>query len=265
MTMAMAPATSLLLLSLIATSFAFVPNPRTRHQTTLFGIEEWREGVGNKDDNKINPILLLPFAANQALIQGQSTEVVLTQGRFFDLFQNCIDDYESIIGMALMGDDGFLTTLPLCEIDDFDVHSGYRGKVTVSVTLQAVRRADLTELTQMEPVMMGVCSELVDQTSSEDKLKVANGLVDDVETIVQDLGRTKSDPQMQYDNAYWASIATLNDPPSIDNVNHLTASSWAIFAVMTDRSFFYRDEISSVNLVERLQVGRKALLDTKFH
>lgn len=254
--MASMPATSLLFLSLIGTSLAFILNPSYRQQSKLFGLAEWREQVAG---DETRPILLLPFSADEALVQGQSTEIVLTEGRFFDLFQDCIDDYESIVGMALMGDDGFLNTFPLCEIDDFDVRSGYRGKVTVSVTLRAVGRASLIQLTQMEPVMMGTITELVDLVSSEDELAVAKNLVGDIETIVQDLSRTSSDIKVQYDNAYRDSLETLQQDSS-----SLTASSWANFAIVADRSYFYKEAISSVSLVERLQVGRKALLDAKF-
>lgn len=146
----------------------------------LYGLLEWRNKCDNDDIADGHEILMLPFAANEALLQGQSTDIILKHGRFFDLFQDCIDNYESIVGMALLGDDDFVRTMPLCQIDDFDVLSGYRGKVTVHVTLRAVARARMTKVSQMQPVVMGFCQELVDLECSD--LGRARELVDNIES-----------------------------------------------------------------------------------
>lgn len=144
---------------------AFKHTKRTTN-TRLFGLSEWRQRFAADDPYTHNaplqpqPLLLLPFATSDILPIGQSTTIVLKEGRYYDLFQDCIDDYESVMGMAIMGDDGLCDTLVLCDISDFDVDAGYRGKVTVSVTLRAVGRAALVELVQMKPIMMSMCLEM---------------------------------------------------------------------------------------------------------
>ena len=115
-------------------------------------------------------ILLLPFRATEALVPGQSVSIVLKEGRYMDLFQDCIDDHCSILGMALLGEDAILQAMVLCEIDDFRVDAGFRGKVTVQVTLRAVGRATVREITQMKPVMMAIGRELVDEQQIQHRL-----------------------------------------------------------------------------------------------
>ena len=254
----------ILLLSLIDVSLGFLPScPRIYRRTTaargkLFGLPEWRNQASN-DGKDGKQVLLLPFSCNEALLQGQSTEIVLVHGRFFDLFQDCIDDYESTLGMALMGDDNFLNTMILCEIDDFDVLSGYRGKVTIRVTLRAVARARITKLTQMQPVMMGFCEELVDLECPD--LMRANELVNDIEATIIG-GRRK-----QYDAAFENTLKTCSrDEPTADgrrSMSELTAASWAIFAVVSDKCRL-QEAISSDQLIDRLQLGLKAILNEKF-
>lgn len=160
--------------------------------TRLFGLAEWRahhHGNDNSDDNvssadtkknnndnNVNSdrdILLLPFRIEEALVPGQSVAITLKHGRFMDLFHDAMDDHNNcILGMVLLDDDGIgscPTTIVLCEIQDFQVDAGFRGKITIEVTLKAVSRASLRELTAWKPIMKGVCQELVDKTSNRDE------------------------------------------------------------------------------------------------
>ena len=149
-------------------AFKHAQQDTSSSNTRLFGLSEWRQKLAadNSATPQPQPLLLLPFATSDILPIGQSTTIVLKEGRYYDLFQDCIDEYESIMGMAIMGDDGLCDTLMLCNISDFDVDAGYRGKVTVSVTLRAVGRAALVELVQMKPIMMGMCLQVVDELQS---------------------------------------------------------------------------------------------------
>jgi hypothetical protein len=73
-------------------------------------------------------------------VLGQSVSIALNHGRYFDLVQDAVDDHASVLGMALMGEDGLLPTVVLCQMEDDDYHvdAGVRGRITVSVTLTGV-------------------------------------------------------------------------------------------------------------------------------
>jgi hypothetical protein len=235
-------------------------------------MSEWREKVASTNDTHElgAPILLLPFAAKEALVPGQSTSIILKEGRFYDLFQDCIDDYESIVGMVLMGDDGLLREMPLCEIHDFDVQAGFRGKVTVSVTLLAVARAQIVEVTAMKPIMTGVCTELSDEDVSN--VALANEFVDDIESIIKDMNRIEGGVSLKqrYENALELAF-TSGDRETTDgsvatderSISELTAASWAVFTLLSDKSFLHK-AIAATSVTDRLKIGLKALLDAKY-
>jgi hypothetical protein len=272
----------LLLVLLPSESLAFLSCKRApcrwSSSSCLFGWKEWIDR-GNDDRRNDEPreLLLLPFAATEALVPGQSREIVLKQGRFLELFDECMEDHDSVLGMALMGDDSFLHTVVLCEIDEFHVRSGYRGKVTLDVTLRAVRRAKLVETTQMKPIMMGYCSTLEDEGSD---LERANALVDDIEILLQDLSRASSrngstSRRTLYDRSLASATETCRmdgysnsiEPPTRGqrSLLELTAASWAVFAVLlSDNRGYIPEAISSSGLVDRLQLGLRSLLDEKF-
>jgi hypothetical protein len=129
---------------------------------------------------------MLPFRADEALVQGQSLSCTLKDGRFFDLFQDVIDEHCSVIGVALMGDDAILKPVVLCEIQEYSVDAGFRGRITVYVTLKAVGRAIMIELTQVQPVMTALCREVADDEIVVPS--VAESLVGDIQSIVKTLG-----------------------------------------------------------------------------
>ena len=245
------------------------PSRPSRHvdRTSLFGLAEWRDNLKDEQESRGKPLLLLPFAADKALVQGQSKDIRLKEGRFYDLFQDSIDDYESIVGMVLMGDDGLLQDMPLCEIHDFDVEAGFRGKVTVSVTLRAVGRAKIEQFTQMKPIMMGRCTELVDGENVN--VSLANELAKGIESTIKNTNLQKS-----YDDAFRLALetdvqghdkTTGNTMPEgrQRSISELTATSWAVLACITDKSCLYK-AIATTDLTERLELGLKALLDAKF-
>lgn len=229
---------------------------------------EWRDHISEQGDG--TPILLLPFVANEAIVQGQSKSIILKEGRFYDLFQDCIDDYESIVGMVLMGDDGLLGTMPLCEIHDFDVQAGFRGKVTVSVTLLAVGRAKIVEFLQMKPIMIGVCEEMVDRENVD--VSLANELVNDIETTINDMNRVENGITLKqcYDRAFELALETdsqgyvlTSDANDERSIGELTATSWAVFTCLSNKSSLYK-AIAATSLTDRLELGLKALLDEKY-
>lgn len=233
---------------------------------------EWRRNYSQDESTSTGdrPILLLPFRADDALVPGQSRDLILKEGRLFDLVQDAMDDHDSVIGAALLGEDGFLDVLSLCEIHHFEVHPGYRGKVTVSITLKAVGRAGITSMTEMKPIMRGYCQEIVDNVICD--VSLASGIVDDIEAVVEDLSRRK-DWHMQrqlYEKAYTLTLESLDQAfhpkDQIDGdrrVGDIIAASWAIFAVVSDKTILQK-AMKIVDLVERLRFGLKAVLAEKY-
>ena len=220
----------------------------------LHGIVEWREAI-SEGGRRNREILMLPFRATEALVPGQSLCIVLKEGRFFDLFQDCIDLHNRVLGFALMGEDSILDSLVLCEIDDFSVDAGYRGKVTVAVTLRAVGRATLREIRQMKPFMIGGCQELKDDVIMSST--GASNLIDDVQSTVEALGR-----QVEWQQACRGAM-DASGRACDDQVQHLVSASWAVFAVSNDKSNV-PEALLMTSAVDRLQLGLKALLTDKF-
>ena len=145
----------------------------------LRGLAEWRDAVperaagnsgtngsgsgsGSRGSGRGRPIPMLPFPSEDVLVRGQSTTIVLREGRHHDLLDECVSGHGSLVGMALLDDDGLLEVMPLCEIGDVDVRAGYGLGVALHVTLRAVGRATIEEVTRMRPTMGGICCELAD-------------------------------------------------------------------------------------------------------
>ena len=270
---------------LLGGAHAFVvPSSSMRHhyqrsstsQTHLLGLSEWRQGraVGPGPGASQAPLLLLPFAPTDLRVVGQSTTIVLKEGRYYDLFQDCIDDHDSVMGMVIMGDDGLWETVALCEISDFDVDAGYRGKVTVSVTLRAVGRARLVELVQMKPIMMGLCLEMVDDDDGNDDewAIAAEELLGTIDSTAQSLGlesRYKDALELAQRTLVEGSVTMKED--LLDDqamLLRVAAASWAVFGVCTSAAApsgmitaCLREAMAETSALERLKLGRKALLE----
>ena len=251
---------------------AFVQNPSCSSRSDdvhLFGLAEWRErtpiSADDTDADRIpRPILMLPFAANDLLLPGQSTTIVLKEGRFYDLFQDAIDDHASIVGTAIMAEDGLLTCMPLCEIADFDVEAGYRGKVTVTVTLRAVGRARMLKLTQMKPVMMGSCVEVWDDPiSPEADVSLAQDLVQNIESVIGVGSDTATDVSKKYREAVDFALSVADDTSATSDWNYLTAASWAVFPCTLNTSF-QEKALATTSVIDRLELGLKALMDKQY-
>jgi len=234
------------------------PERNDSGSSRLYGITEWRDAVDEIDRDR--KIFMLPFRATEALVLGQAVSICLKEGRFFDLFQDCVDFHDRVLGMVLMGDDAFLDTLVLCEIEDYSVDAGFRGKVTVEVTLRAVGRATMKEIQQMKPVMMGICRELKDDEVTK-PYTTASSLVDDIRSTVEALGRRNEWDQACHlvENAA-TSTTEINYN---DDVKQIITASWAVFAIANSKTRV-PDAVSLTNSVERLQLGLKVLLDDQF-
>lgn len=231
-----------------------------RSGPSLNGIAEWRNFILSQP----NGIYLLPFSPTEALVPGQSRTILLKEGRFFDLVDDVIEKHNSIVGMVLMGDDGIIMHgMPLCEIVNVEVFAGFRGKVTIEITLESVGRAKLVELTQMKPSMMGRCMELVDDRldGKRQDLKASRDIVRQLEETLKAMpsGCYYSD----YSNARVSALRVLTDEANDKETNDLTAISWALIACLPTEigSEVALKAIATVDLLHRLHLGAKAILE----
>jgi hypothetical protein len=182
-----------------------------------------------------------------------------------------MDEKNSIFGMAQMGDDGVLPVMPLCELVEFEVNSGFRGRVSVRVTFRAVARARLRNLTQLKPVMAGIVTELLDEGTAD--ITAANELVDNVENLLHGFtqnGETPSvNPQQCYKKACELALETNTQGYLTTSqaklgqrsVSELAAASWAVFATCSDTNLY--TALAMTNLTDRLQFGLDTLLHEK--
>ena len=292
----------LLLYASLPALLAFPSSPplrsRARFATRLRGLAEWRQialddGDGEGPTTTRTQIFLLPFAAEEALFPGQATSLVLKHGKFLDLFQESLDERGSMVGTALMGDDGLLEAVPLCEIVDFDVDAGFRGRVSVRVTLRAVSVAKIDELIQTTPVMAAWVTEIVDaaDAGSVRTLLEANEVVDDIERMISDMTKLGDvgdsgalSRQEQYRQALRRVLHTItsnksksggntqrerkSSAVSCRSLSELQAASWSVFASIASASSSNaatgrrrHEALASTNLVERLQFGRQLLME----
>jgi hypothetical protein len=64
-----------------------------------------------------------------------------------------------VVGMGLLAESGIIQTIPLCEIEAYNRMGEGFG---IFVTIRVVGRAKLVDLTQQEPYIKAVCTELTD-------------------------------------------------------------------------------------------------------
>lgn len=64
-----------------------------------------------------------------------------------------------VVGMGLLAESGIIQTIPICEIEAYNRMGEGFG---IFVTIRVVGRAKLVDLTQQEPYIKAVCTEIVD-------------------------------------------------------------------------------------------------------
>lgn len=138
--------------------------------TRLFGIHEWRDvffdlpGSGNdrrlgvEDSAPPREICILPFPYTDVLLQGETKQLRLYEDRFIKLFDDCMENHGGLVAMGLLADSGIIQTVPLCEIEAYNRMEGFG----IFVTIRAVGRANLLEVTKQEPYLKAVCIEVAD-------------------------------------------------------------------------------------------------------
>ena len=245
--------------------------PHSTSSSALWGISEWRSRDALGGHNRT--LLLLPFAMDQVILPGESQTLVLKEGRFMDLLDEATDDYQSVMGVAIMGEDHLLSVVSLCEITSYSIDAGFRGKVTATVTLKCVGRARLEKIQQVTPYMKGRCHELADATiaagaendgDDDELLAACLETVKDVEKLLEPSHTNSS----RYQQAFWQSLRELGytpttlltrDPSDTNTRKELEAASWATLQLSSSPSLRYQG-MQMIDLLERLQLGRNGLL-----
>jgi hypothetical protein len=235
---------------------------RKRIKSPLYGFAEWQDDPSSPTD-----LHLLAFPASEALIPGQSTTIVLKEGRFYDLMDDAIENHHSVIGMVLVGEDGIIFDgMPLCEIVSMEVKSGFRGKITIDMELESVGRAKLLELNQMKPTMMGSCIELVDNynTHKVSDLEKSQDMLMKLEKMIKDLngGSFNSGYESACQRAFNVTTREHGLGEGNSQLCELAAASWAILACLPERpSTIASKAIATTDIFQRLQLGAKAILE----
>lgn len=116
--------------------------------------------LGVEDGAPPKQICILPFPFQEVLLQGETKQLRLYEERFIELFEDCMESHAGVVGMGLLADSGIIQTIPLCEIEAYNRMGEGFG---IFVTIRVVGRAKLLDLTQQEPYIKAVCTEVSDE------------------------------------------------------------------------------------------------------
>jgi Lon protease-like protein len=165
--------------------------PQRGFSNQLFGISEWRDlefqlpapsrPLGGEQGPLPKSICLLPFPYEEVLLQGETKQLRLYEDRFIKLFDDCIQNHAGVVAMGLLAESGIIQAVPLCEIESYNRMKEFG----IFVTIRAVGRAKLTEITQQAPYIKAVCTEISDKLPP--KMELANLLGNKVESIMTSL------------------------------------------------------------------------------
>jgi len=198
-------------LTMFAVCSAFFHNRGTHHSyrgsSHLRDINEWRDAsfdsiqstatenfsyISGDDGSKIGildatalgkrPICVLPFPYDDLIVQGQTKQLRLYEDRFIELFEKCQNEHYGMLCMGLLTDSsGIVQTSALCEVEDFNRSDEFG----IFVTIRVVGRVKLLELTQMEPFITGVCSEVIDEIPPS--LDLPNMVADGIDSLLNEI------------------------------------------------------------------------------
>lgn len=148
----------------------------TTTTTSLRDINEWRDipytypgatdtnpddtmDLSASDSAPPREICVLPFPYSDVLLQGETKELRLYEERFTELFNDALDNHGGVVAMGLIANSGIIQTVPICEIEAFNRMGDELG---IFLTIRAVGRAKLVELTQQEPYIKAAAVEVMD-------------------------------------------------------------------------------------------------------
>lgn len=284
--------------------------------TKLHGVQEWRAKYSNHNTTSSSssqshdhqqdqqlPLLLLPFNPSQILLPGQTTSYTFRHGKYIDLIDDSITNYESVIGMSILSDDGLLPITVLCEVmeEELEIHMGYRGFSSMEVKVRAVgrvRRCDVNSnniggsttnsfggedlrTTALDDIHLGKVADWADDPLDEEQKVVASEYRENIMSILrlrqtmreeeEDTQRSRLKRQQKYYASAYDIITREKRSSSIDDDidDDFTATSWGAFAAATaiDRpnvdGSVNIDALSTTDTVERLRLGLAMLLENQ--
>jgi Lon protease-like protein len=173
-----------LLLLRYPTTTAFPVNisPQSRKGSTkLYDIHGWRD-AGEQE------VCILPFSLAEALLQGETKQLRLYEKRFIKLFDDCMTSNSGggnggggVVAMGLIASkrNGILMHPPLCLVEAYNRSMEGSG-MGIFVTIRAVGRVELANLTQEAPYIKATCIEIFDDHATAN-LSQANLVASDIE------------------------------------------------------------------------------------
>lgn len=256
--------------------------------THLLGVPEWKakfsasSSSGQSSDGTL-PLLLFPFEPTQIPLPGQYTKLTFRHGKYMDMIDESLTNYESVVGMSLVHQDELLPIVVVCEIigEELDIKSGYRGFSSMEVGLRAVGRMqwdDFREIPEISntsyafhgrkpltDVQIGHFNDYQDDKLKGYEIQTCLGYLKNIESsldLPQDFLTSPSDyevlneQQQLYADAYTFLSTKKRD---------IAAASWAVFTLLCDESKIPSSiikAISTTNTAERLRLGLAAILES---
>eukprot|EP00978_Attheya_sp_CCMP212_P047967 scaffold455281_cov51-Attheya_sp.AAC.2 len=89
-----------------------------------------------------------------------------------------MENHGGVVGMGMLADSGIIQTVPLCEVEAYNRMEGFG----ILVTIRVVGRATLFDLTQQEPYIKAVCTEISD--TAPPNLDLPNLVAQNIETSI---------------------------------------------------------------------------------
>jgi Lon protease-like protein len=202
--------------ALSSTPFTRISSSPPRQPTLLCDIHKWRDidfgfpggnpPVGAEAGPLPKSICILPFDYREVLLQGETKQLRLYEDRFIKLFDDCMQNHGGLVAMGLLASSsGIIQTVPLCDIEAYNRVDGFG----IFVTIRVVGRAELIELTQQDPYMKAVCTEISDKLPPN--LELPNLVASNIENLMlllssmehrlqqarKDEGEKVDDPEMK--------------------------------------------------------------------
>lgn len=106
----------------------------------------------------------------------------LYEDRFIKLFEKCKEEHNGVVCMGLMTDSGgIVQTAALCEVEDYNKSKEFG----IFATLRVMGRVKLSNLTQMEPFIVGQCTEFADDVPKS--LDLPNMVADGIDNLLSEV------------------------------------------------------------------------------
>jgi hypothetical protein len=200
-----------------------------------YGISAWRDLVfdfpGTGSDRRLGTeqgpppkqVCMLPFPYPEVLLQGETKQLRLYEDRFIGLFEDALQNHCGVVAMGLLADSGIIQSVPLCEIEAYNRMEGFG----IFVTIRVVSRAQLIEISQQNPYIRVVCTELSD--SIPPNLELPNLVASNIENFILNL----SSMEHQLEQAKLAGTSNeIEDPQDAEMQRRINIAKLVRYGVL---------------------------------